>query len=119
DSARPQPRSNAHGHRPQLSSTVVRPSLPLHTPPQLRHALSPYTTLFRSDHPLGKAGARIAHADNNFSVSVTAGMNDKASRIGTHSRHCFKGVEREIEKHLQELHAIGPPSAAARIHFGC
>src|SRR5216117_4166308 len=43
------------------------------------------------DHPLGKAGTRIAHADNNFSVSVTAGMNDKASRIGTHSRHCFKG----------------------------
>src|SRR5207237_7435187 len=96
DSARPQPRSNAHGHRPQLSSTVVRPSLPLHTPPQLRHALSPYTTLFRSDHPLGKAGARIAHADNNFSVSVTAGMNDKASRIGTRSEEHTS----ELQSHL-------------------
>src|SRR5947199_230502 len=41
-------------------------------------------------HPTGKTRTRITHADENVSVSITARMNGKASRIGRHSSHCFK-----------------------------
>ena len=43
--------------------------------------------------------------------------NDSASRIGAHNRHCFKGVEREIEKHLQQLYRICPDLAGIRTNF--
>src|SRR6266508_5770778 len=42
------------------------------------------------DHSAGKTRTRIAHPDENVSVSITARMNGNASRIGGHSSHCFK-----------------------------
>src|SRR6266478_5429408 len=71
------------------------------------------------NHCPWKTRTRITHADENVSVSITARMNDKASRIGAHSRHCFKGVDREIEQHLQQLHAICHYTGAVRINFDC
>ena len=47
-----------------------------------------------------------------------ARADDKAPLIGTHGRHCFKGVESEIEKHLQQLHAIRQYLAAIQVNFG-
>ena len=35
------------------------------------------------DYSPGKTRTSVAHADKNFSVFVTARMNDKASRIGS------------------------------------
>src|SRR6266566_7651118 len=66
-----------------------------------------------------KARTRVTHADENVSIPITARPDEKASRIGGHSRHCFKGVEGEIEKHLQELHRISPNLARTGINFGC
>src|SRR5207249_997766 len=60
------------------------------------------------DHSAGKTRTRITHADENVSVSITARMNGKASRIGGHSSHCFKRGNGEIEKDLQDLHRISP-----------
>src|SRR6266436_4201468 len=70
-------------------------------------------------HSAGKARASIAHADENVSIPITARPDEKASRIGGDSRHRFKGVEREIEKHLQELHRISPNLARIGTNFGC
>src|SRR4029453_11920825 len=58
------------------------------------------------DHSAGKTRTRITHADENVSVSITARMNGKASRIGGHGSHCFKLVDGGIEKDLQDLYRI-------------
>src|SRR6266550_659838 len=67
------------------------------------------------DNSPGETGTRIAHADKNLSVSVPARADKKASRIGANSRHGFKGVHHEIEKHLQQLHGICHYAADGRI----
>src|SRR4029077_16298783 len=56
------------------------------------------------DDSAGKARTRIAHAKQNFPLSIPIRANDEASRIRADNRHGFKGVERQIEQHLQQLH---------------
>src|SRR6267142_3365695 len=58
------------------------------------------------DDSAGKAWTRIAHANQNFPLSIPIRANDEASRIRADNRHCFKGVERQVEQHLQQLHPV-------------
>src|SRR5438270_10892526 len=71
------------------------------------------------DHSAGKARTRVTHDDENVSISITAGMNEKLPRIGGHSGHCFKRIDCEIEKDLQELHGCSSDLARIGIYFGC
>src|SRR5881398_1094454 len=66
--------------------------------------------------PLGKPGPE-SRTLTRMSISVPARADDNASRIWAHSRHCFKGVDGEVEKDLQELHRISPNLARIGINF--
>src|SRR4029077_12348507 len=58
------------------------------------------------DDSAGKARTRIAHAKQNFPLSIPIHANDEASRIRADNRHGFEGIQRQVEQHLQQLQPV-------------
>ena len=64
-----------------------------------------------------KSRTRVAHTDEHFAASAAMSAYHKASRVGAHNRHRFKCIEGQIEKYLEQLHAISHDAADIRINL--